>query len=93
MEIQEKLLKFKFHFLFALILTISVSALFYLAPNFATILAYFCPLFLSTTLFLGAVIFLGKTSSLPATDDKAGEGILDYVAAQPEHAVDSYKSE
>ncbi|KAF5727912.1 hypothetical protein HS088_TW21G00051 [Tripterygium wilfordii] len=96
MEIQEKLLKYKFHFLFALILTLSVSALIYFAPNFLTILAYFWPLFLSTALFLGAVIFLGKTNSLPATDfsgDKAGEGLLDYVAGQPEHAVDSFKSD
>lgn len=95
MEIPQKLLKFKFHILFALTLCVVVSSLIVVAPRFVTILAYFWPLFLSTALFLVAVVVFGKTS-LPATEahgDKAGEGLLDFVAGQPEHAVESFKYE
>ncbi|KAJ4838293.1 hypothetical protein Tsubulata_041622 [Turnera subulata] len=95
MEIQEKLLKYKYHIIFTLTITLLLALLVYLAPRFLTVLAYFWPLFLSTALFLGAVVFFGKTS-LPGTDspgDKAGEGLLDYVAGQPEQVVESYKSE
>ncbi|KAH7546922.1 uncharacterized protein LOC107409605 [Ziziphus jujuba] len=96
MEISQKLLKFKFHILFALVLCVVVSTLIIVAPRFVTILAYFWPLFLSTALFLVAVVVFAKTS-LPATDshvDKAGEGLLDFVAGPPEHhAVESFKSE
>ncbi|KAF3955203.1 hypothetical protein ACB098_06G018000 [Castanea mollissima] len=96
MEIPAKLLQYKFQFLFALILSVTLISLFFLAPRFLTILAYFWPLFLSTALFLFAVLVFGKTSP-PATDNpggKAGEGLLDYVAGQPEHPlVESFKSE
>ncbi|XWS11351.1 hypothetical protein CRYUN_Cryun38cG0076500 [Craigia yunnanensis] len=82
MEIQQKLLKFKY----PIVLTVTVSlisSLIIFAPSFLTILTYFWPLFLSTALFLVAVIFFGKTSAHPSSDspaDKAGEGLLDYVA-------------
>ncbi|XP_062016174.1 uncharacterized protein LOC133732604 [Rosa rugosa] len=97
MEIPEKLLKFKYHFLGALIFCLTLYSLALFAPRFLTILAYFWPLFLSTALFLFAVVVFGKTS-LPGTDahaaDKAGEGLLDYVAGQPDHTVvESYPSE
>ncbi|KAL6195921.1 hypothetical protein ACLB2K_031538 [Fragaria x ananassa] len=95
MEIPEKLLKFKYHFLSALIFCLTLYSLTLFAPRFLTILAYFWPLFLSTALFLFAVVVFGKTS-LPGSDshaDKAGEGLLDYVAGQPDHAVESYPSE
>ncbi|CAB4308617.1 unnamed protein product [Prunus armeniaca] len=90
MEIPEKLLKFKFHFLFALILCLTLYAITLIAPRFLTILAYFWPLFLSTALFLFAVVVFGKTT-LPVTEP-SGEGLLDYVAGQPEHVVETYKS-
>ena len=96
MEIPAKLLQYKFQFLFALILSVTLISLFFLAPRFLTILAYFWPLFLSTALFLFAVLVFGKTSP-PSTDSpggKAGEGLLDYVAGEPEHPVaESFKSE
>lgn len=95
MEIPEKVLKFRFHILLALILCLLVSVLILAAPRFLTILAYFWPLLLSTALFLVAVLVFGKTS-LPATEahgDKHGEGLLDFVAGQPEHAVEGLKSE
>lgn len=87
MEIQEKLLKFKFHILSALIFLGLVLSLVIFAPRFLTILAYFWPLFLSTALFLVAVVFFGKTSP-PASDSHvdhhkaAAEDLLDYVAGQ-----------
>jgi hypothetical protein len=70
--------------------------LFVFIPRFLTILAYFWPLFLSTALFLFAVIVFGRTS-VPSTDasgdSKAGEGLLHYVAGQPDHPVESFKSD
>ncbi|XWS09681.1 hypothetical protein CRYUN_Cryun39dG0009800 [Craigia yunnanensis] len=98
MEIPEKLLKFKYPIILTLALSLTLSSLIIFAPSFLTILSYFWPLFLSTALFLVAVIFFAKTSAHPGGSDspadKAGEGLLDYVAAgQPELTVDSYKSE
>ncbi|KAJ6754074.1 hypothetical protein OIU79_026831 [Salix purpurea] len=93
MAIKEKLLNYKYHIFFTLIFSVILVSIILVAPSFLTILAYFCPLLLSTALFLGAVIFFGKTS-LPGPDssgDKAGEGLLDYVAGQPEQAVESFK--
>ncbi|KAF3453317.1 hypothetical protein FNV43_RR03757 [Rhamnella rubrinervis] len=95
MEIPEKVLKFKFHILFVLLVCVIVSSLILVAPRFFTILAYFWPLFLSTALFLVAVLVFGKTS-LPATEahgDKPGEGLLDFVAGQPDHTVETFKPE
>ncbi|PON33373.1 hypothetical protein PanWU01x14_353270 [Parasponia andersonii] len=83
MEIPEKLVRFKFHILIAIILCIVVSTLVLVATRFVTVLAYFWPLLLSTALFLFAVLVFGKTSTPPAAD-KAGEGLLDYVAGQPD---------
>ncbi|KAJ4725275.1 Transmembrane protein [Melia azedarach] len=101
MEIQEKLLKFKFHIIFALIFFAVLTSLIILAPRFLTILAYFWPLFLSTALFLVAVVFFGKTSVPVSDSSSSGEGLLDYVAGNHLHhhhqpaevAVESSKSE
>ncbi|XVF33872.1 hypothetical protein REPUB_Repub18cG0009000 [Reevesia pubescens] len=96
MEISEKLLKFKYPIILALTLSLILSCIIFI-PSFLTILTYFWPLFLSTALFLVAVIFFGKTSAHPGGSEspavKAGEGLLDYVAGQPELTIDSYKSE
>ncbi|KAJ9153927.1 hypothetical protein P3X46_027314 [Hevea brasiliensis] len=95
MEIQEKIIQYKYHIFFSLIISLALVTLIFLAPSFVTILAYFWPLFLSTALFLVAVVFFGKTS-LPGTEssgDKAGEGLLDYVAGQPEQVVENFKLE
>ncbi|OMP04257.1 hypothetical protein COLO4_09818 [Corchorus olitorius] len=96
MEISEKILKFKYPIIVTLIFSLTLSSLIIFAPSFLTILTYFWPLFLSTALFLVAVVFFGKTSAHPGSDssaDKAGEGLLHYVAGQPELTLDSYKSE
>ncbi|EXB36073.1 hypothetical protein L484_018231 [Morus notabilis] len=86
MEIPEKLIKFKIHILLALLLCVAVSVLILVAPRFLTILAYFWPLLVSTALFLASVLVFGKTTAAsPAVADKAGEGLLDFVAGQPDH--------
>ncbi|GLT62593.1 hypothetical protein SLA2020_352160 [Shorea laevis] len=95
MEISEKLLQYKLHILF--VLTLILMTLFVaFIPRFLTILAYFWPLFLSTALFLFAVIVFGRTS-VPSSDasgeSKTGEGLLHYVAGQSDHPVESFKSE
>ncbi|GMP64989.1 hypothetical protein CsSME_00025982 [Camellia sinensis var. sinensis] len=63
-----------------------IFSLIYLAPRFLDVLAYFWPLFLSTALFLVTVLFFAESSPLstevPA--EKATEGLLDFVAGQPE---------
>ncbi|KAI3769197.1 hypothetical protein L6452_00297 [Arctium lappa] len=86
MEISEKLLKFKFHILITATLVVFIVSLLYVAPRFLNILAYFWPLLLSTALFLLAVVVFGLTSppSAQVSGEKAGEGILDYVAGRPE---------
>ncbi|KAM6552625.1 hypothetical protein CsatB_013387 [Cannabis sativa] len=84
MEIQQKLMRFKFHILITLILFTLITTLILIAPKFLTILAYFWPLLLSTALFLIAVLVFAKTSLPPATSDKTGEGLLDYVAGESE---------
>ncbi|XP_062078834.1 probable pectinesterase 15 [Humulus lupulus] len=84
MEIQEKLMRFKFHILITLVLCFVITTLILVAPKFLTILAYFWPLLLSTALFLIAVLVFAKTSLPPAAADKTGEGLLDYVAGQPD---------
>ncbi|KAL4566904.1 hypothetical protein LXL04_031030 [Taraxacum kok-saghyz] len=87
MDIYEKLLKSKFHLSIVAISSLIVLFLLYYAPKFLDVLTYFWPLLLSTALFLIAVVFFGSTSppSFDFSGEKAGEGILDYVAGQPEH--------
>ncbi|KAL5700013.1 hypothetical protein ACHQM5_025518 [Ranunculus cassubicifolius] len=89
MAIQEILVKFKFHFILLSLLSIVFLSLFLVAPRFLTILSYFWPLFLSTALFLFAVVFFGKISPLASEtcNDIAGEGLLDYVAGQPQEPI------
>ncbi|KAI3675815.1 hypothetical protein L1987_85411 [Smallanthus sonchifolius] len=89
MEIPEKLLHFKFHILFAAAFSLITLSLLYISPSFLNILAYFWPLLLSTALFLLTVVVFGLTSppGSQVSGEKAGEGILDYVAGQPEPAV------
>ncbi|KAK7320320.1 hypothetical protein VNO77_29690 [Canavalia gladiata] len=94
MEIPEKLLKFKYHFLGAILFCLILVSLILIAPRFMTLLAYFWPLFLSTALVLALVFFFAKTSPLSPTDDtnsfhNAGQGLLDYVAGHHEPPLDA----
>ncbi|KAJ1428653.1 hypothetical protein SESBI_08754 [Sesbania bispinosa] len=95
MDVSEKLLKYRYHITIAIVALLSSSLLLYAAPRFLTILAYFWPLFASTTVFLVAIIAFGGVSKLSteAHGKEAGEGFLDYVAGRPEHSLDSGGSE
>ncbi|KAI4306209.1 hypothetical protein L6164_029504 [Bauhinia variegata] len=93
MEIPEKVLKFKYHFLFALLFSLAAFAIVLLAPRLLTVLAYFWPLFVSTALFLAIVLVFAKTSPLPAADAshlKPVEELLDYVAGEPDIPFDAH---
>ncbi|KAM0063819.1 hypothetical protein Hdeb2414_s0003g00095391 [Helianthus debilis subsp. tardiflorus] len=89
MKIPENLIKFKFQILLATTFSLIILSLLYIAPSFLHILAYFWPLLLSTALFLVTVVVFGLTSPPGAqvSGQKAGEGILDYVAGEPEPVV------
>ncbi|XP_028752937.1 uncharacterized protein LOC114712545 [Neltuma alba] len=97
MEISQRLFKFKYHFVAALLLAFTVSSFAVLAPRFLTVLAYFWPLFLSTALFLALVLVFGRTSSSAAgssssSNNTAGEVFLDYVAGHHELQLESQAS-
>lgn len=91
MEIPERIMKFKFYIISASLISLLFLSLLLLAPRFVTILSYFWPLFVSTALFLFAVVFFARVSPLNSETstlscEKAGEGLLDYVVAgQPEN--------
>ncbi|XP_010534805.1 PREDICTED: uncharacterized protein LOC104810291 [Tarenaya hassleriana] len=82
MEIREKLLKFRFHIVFAFVFSLLTFSLVTYSPGFLTVLSYFWPLLLSTALFLAAVLFFARTSgNFPATSSAAGEGSFAFKAA------------
>ncbi|CAK7323307.1 unnamed protein product [Dovyalis caffra] len=98
MDIPERLLQYRYHFALAITASVVLSLLLYAAPRLLFILAYFWPLFASTTVFLILILVFGGTVSQLATDshaygEKAGEGLLDYVAGQPETVEHSQKYE
>lgn len=81
MEISEKLLHFKYPILISFASCFFAISLIYLAPSFIDIVKYFWPLFMSTAMFLVAVVVFGRISPLPdSPGEKAGEGLLDFVA-------------
>ncbi|XP_051133609.1 uncharacterized protein LOC127253203 [Andrographis paniculata] len=84
MEIREKLHQFRFHLLAAAAAALLIVFFFYAAPSFLDVVRYFWPLLVSTALFLVAVVIFDRIS--PASADleaeKAGEGLLDYVAGE-----------
>ncbi|XP_021740687.1 uncharacterized protein LOC110706987 [Chenopodium quinoa] len=91
MEIPEQLMKFKFHLIAGILLSGSIVTLVSVAPRFVDLLAYFWPLLASTALFLAVVVVFSRVSppSADAPGEKAAEGLLDYVAGQPEAFVDT----
>lgn len=92
MEIPDQIFKFKFHIFFGIIIPLSLFIIVTAAPSLLDLLAYFWPLFASTAIFLAVVVVFSRFSP-PATDapgEKAAEGLLDYVAGQPEVVGGSY---
>ncbi|KAG5406616.1 hypothetical protein IGI04_012735 [Brassica rapa subsp. trilocularis] len=82
MEIQARLMEYKFHVMITIIVIVVLSSLVYAAPRILDILAYFWPLFASTAAFLAMAITSGGFQQL--SDEATGEGIMDYVAGRPE---------
>ncbi|KAL0320878.1 UNVERIFIED_CONTAM: hypothetical protein Sradi_5349300 [Sesamum radiatum] len=84
MEIREKLLKFKLHILSVLAFSFLIISICYLAPRFLDVLKYFWPLLVSTALFLVAVVVFDRISppSVESPGEKAGEGLLEFVAGE-----------
>lgn len=89
MEISPKLLKYKTHFVITIIVSSILAFLLQAAPQFMTIITYFWPLFISTALFLVLIVVFGKITPSEFYGDKEGEGIMDYVAGQPEYLEES----
>ncbi|KAG8490668.1 hypothetical protein CXB51_013911 [Gossypium anomalum] len=83
MGIQQKLNQYRFHFILVIFVSSIIAFLSYVAPSMLTILAYFWPLFASTTVLLVAIMAFGgvSQSATEAHGERAGEGLLDYVAA------------
>ncbi|GMJ14523.1 hypothetical protein like AT4G16400 [Hibiscus trionum] len=87
MDIQHKLNRYRYHFIVTILVSSIVAFLSYAAPSLLTVLAYFWPLFASTTVLLVVIMAFSGVSQLAAEDhgEKAGEGLLDYVeASRPE---------
>ncbi|CAH8387819.1 unnamed protein product [Eruca vesicaria subsp. sativa] len=82
MEIQARLMEYKFHVMIAIIVSVLVSALVYAAPRILDTLAYFWPLFASTAAFLAMAITSGGFQQL--SEEATGEGIMEYVAGRLE---------
>ncbi|KAJ7967828.1 Transmembrane protein [Quillaja saponaria] len=88
MDIPKKFLQYRYQLTIAVAVPLFFSLLLYSAPRIVTILAYFWPLFASTTVFLIAIIVFGGVAQLSTEThgEKAGKRLLDYVAAgRPEH--------
>lgn len=82
MDIQARLMEYKFHVMASIIVTVVVSSLLYAAPRILDLLAYFWPLFASTAALLAMAITSGGFQQL--SEEATGEGIMDYVAGLPE---------
>ncbi|ESR63156.1 hypothetical protein CICLE_v10017306mg [Citrus x clementina] len=82
MDITPKLVQYKYQFSVAMVVSLILGLLSYGTPRMLTILAYFWPLLASTTVFLLLIIAFGGLSQLAneAHGERAGEGLLDYVA-------------
>ncbi|CAK8531275.1 unnamed protein product [Lathyrus sativus] len=91
MDVSEKLQKYRYPITIAILISILFLLVIYAAPHFLTILTYFWPLFASTTVFLIAIIAFGGVSKFSSEThgEKAGEGLLDYVAGKPEHTQEA----
>ncbi|KAH7545372.1 hypothetical protein FEM48_Zijuj01G0086600 [Ziziphus jujuba var. spinosa] len=84
MDIPPQLVQYRYHFGIAVLVSLIFSLVLYAAPRILTILNYFWPLFASTTVFLVIIIAFNGGVSHAASEahgEKAGKGIMDYVAA------------
>ncbi|KAG7959592.1 hypothetical protein I3843_10G077700 [Carya illinoinensis] len=88
MDIPEKLMQYRYHVSIAVVVSAVISLVLYAAPRLLAILAYFWPLFASTTVFLVAIIAFGSLSQFATQTqgEKTDEDqILDCVQGPPIH--------
>ncbi|KAF8030475.1 hypothetical protein BT93_E2804 [Corymbia citriodora subsp. variegata] len=87
MDIPARILQYKNQIAMTVTGVLAISLVVYAAPRFVSILAYFWPLFASTAVFLVTIFAFGGISRLSTEGhgQKAGEGIIDYVAGQSEY--------
>ncbi|KAK4785573.1 hypothetical protein SAY86_002262 [Trapa natans] len=81
-EFSARIMHSRYQITTAVVGLLLVSLVLYALPRFVTVLAYFWPLFASTAVFMVVILVFGGISQL-ANDshgEKAGKGILDYVA-------------
>ncbi|KAL6990638.1 hypothetical protein U1Q18_008756 [Sarracenia purpurea var. burkii] len=90
MDFPGKLSQYKHQIAIAIVSSLIFTLFLLVAPQFITILSYFWPLFLSTTVFLVAMVLFSQISA-PLDEsygEEAAEGLLDYVAEHPEQLED-----
>ncbi|OMO76972.1 hypothetical protein CCACVL1_15265 [Corchorus capsularis] len=75
--IQQKVIQYRYHIVVTALGSIIIAFFLYAAPR---LVSYFWPLLASTTVFLVAIIAFGGHSQSQAHGEKAGQGLLDYVA-------------
>ncbi|OMO64680.1 hypothetical protein COLO4_31924 [Corchorus olitorius] len=96
--IQHKVIQYRYQIVVAGLGSIIMAFFLYAAPR---LVSYFWPLLASTTVLLVAIIAFGghsqsQLASTQAHGEKAGEGLLDYVAnsrAVAEHHHHAYAAE
>lgn len=91
MDIPTQIVKYRYHLGIAVIVSVIFSVgVLYVAPRLMTVLSYFWPLFASTAVFIVLTIAFSRLSKLSSEShgEKAGEGIVDYVAGTPQHSDD-----
>ena len=86
MTISENLMKYKSRISIFAVFSFIIVVIVHFAPKFLDVLTYFRPLLVSTTLFIIAVVVFSRSfqPSLGSLGEKTREGIIDYVASQPE---------
>lgn len=95
MDIQDQVVRFRYYILASLLSLIAIFTLLHLAPSFVTLIVFFFPLLISTTIFLTIIILFGNTTQSHPNDavpsfPKPAEELLDYVAGNhhPENPSD-----
>ena len=81
-QVPAKLSLYKYHLIIPIAASLILTFFFIASPRFMTILSYFWPLFLSTTVLLVAMLVIGRTfpSAAEFYGEEEGEGLLDFVA-------------
>nr|GLL46901.1 hypothetical protein DM860_003642 [Ipomoea trifida]GMD18146.1 hypothetical protein DM860_003642 [Ipomoea batatas]GMD83918.1 hypothetical protein DM860_003642 [Ipomoea batatas]GMD87277.1 hypothetical protein DM860_003642 [Ipomoea batatas]GMD88550.1 hypothetical protein DM860_003642 [Ipomoea batatas] len=92
MDISTKLLEHKNSIAVLIAASLFLGFVINTAPRLITMLAYFWPLFLSTTLFMGAIIAFTQVPpfAVDFRGEKDGEGLLGYLVFQQEQQLEDF---